>query len=352
MSRACRGRSPYLLLVAAIAFAVAGCSSDGGGSPPDNKKDPPDGKTGDGSGELTGLAAVGKGVYSPFDATPGPDGEKVYFTATLPAASDEEDPVGALFSVEAGGEPKLLAKGFVSPISVVVSTDGSQVFVADAGTDDAEQSGSDGVIYVVAAGGGDASEVSGTRGYFPRSLDLVREDDVDVLYFTGTDASGVSGVYKIGAGGGKSSVVKSGDPISDPSGIAVSAAGPIYFADTLSGDGESQILALDGDKLEPLADGIRLGYPAGIALTKDEKYLLVSGLQPQINSAVVYRIELATKEVSEFSSGIAENSESAGVHRAHNVDRYAWANSDEPDADGNGGGTVYLIGTKAAPLSK
>jgi hypothetical protein len=144
--------------------------------------------------------------------------------------------------------------------------------------------------------------------------------------------------------------VATGAPLNDPSGVATTKAGVTYVADTLAADGSAAILKIENGKVETLSEGIRVGYPAGIALSADDRYLLVSALQPEIASAVVYRIDLATGDASEFSSGISANTESAGVHRAHNADRYAWANSDDPDGDGSGGGTVFLIGTKANPL--
>ena len=41
--------------------------------------------------------------------------------------------------------------------------------------------------------------------------------------------------------------------------------------------------------------------------------------------------------------GISQNTESAGLHRAHTVDNYAWADSATP-------GGVYLLGTRAKAL--
>jgi hypothetical protein len=93
-------------------------------------------------------------------------------------------------------------------------------------------------------------------------------------------------------------------------------------------------------------ENLRVGYPAGIALSMNRGFLLVSGLDPLGASAVVFRINLADKSIQPMTQGIEGNTESAGVHRAHSADVFAWANSDAPGPDGAGGGTVYLLKAK------
>ena len=81
-------------------------------------------------------------------ATPDPDGQQIYFTATGQAGS-------GVFGVPfAGGATRAVAVGdpFVAPRGLAISTDGQQLYVADpeaAGAD-----GRTGRIFVVPAAGG------------------------------------------------------------------------------------------------------------------------------------------------------------------------------------------------------
>jgi len=337
---------PAIGLVLGMA-TVSACKSDDTDTPPNMMQPPPtmmpDAK---GSGEITGVRPVSQGLMSPFDATPSPKGDKVYFTAMT------ED-VGALFAAEVGGTAREIAGGFAAPIGVVISTDGETVFVADIGVDNPEAEDEDGMIYSVPAAGGDKSELGSTKGYEPRSMDLREVDGDDVLFFTGNDPSdGQPGIFSVSTRGGSVSVVVKGAPLMDPSGLAVTAEGDIYVADTTgSTNGKSGVFKYtSGAGVLEFVPGLRVGYPAGVALTHDEAFLLVSGHEANSAQAAVHKVKLSDKTVQTITSGIEGNTEAGGVHRAHEADTYAWANSDDPDENGMGGGTVYLLGTKANPL--
>ncbi len=305
-----------------------------------NMVDPDMGSTNNGNGEITGLREVGTQVSAPFDATPSPDASTVYFVAL------KGDGVGAaLFSVPAaGGAATEVADGFVAPFSLVSSLDGSTIYVADLGADDETTNRAGGVIYRVTVSTGDVTALAETAGYQARGLDLVDAAGTETLYFSGVRPStGMPGVFEMPTGTGTVSEVATGGLFGDPSGVAVTSGGTVYVADTVLGT-SSGILVVTGAETSNFVQDLRVGYPAGIALSADESHLLVSGLDPVANSAVVYRITLADKTVEQVNMGIEQNSESAGVHRAHDADQYAWANADSP-------GTVYLIGTSASPLN-
>ena len=298
------------------------------------------------------VEAAATKLLTPLDATPGPNGETTYYTAMLPPNVDDPDNSegrGALFKVTQGTPPQELAKGFVSPLNLVLSTNGQTVFVADRGQAKPEEENQNtsktGGIYSVPSTGGPATLVPNTQGYQPRGLDLIKEGNDDVLFFSGVDpADGSVGVFKMKTTGGAISPVLKGSPLRDPSGVAAAADGKVYVADARTEDGTSSVVyQIANGQASDFSGPIRVGYPAGIALNKNEDTLLVSGLQPQTNSSVVYLIKIADKTISEFSQGISQNSESGGVHRAHNTNSFAWADSSTVDRDGNGGGTVYMI---------
>lgn len=320
-----------------------------------------------GSGEVQKATPTATKQLSPLDAMPSPDGKVIYYTAFKTAANDPNEPNaigmndGALFKINADGSGAAteLASGFQNPTGLVVSKDGTKIYVADSGTTKLDDDGVDdadadklGGIYTVPAAGGNATLITGTNGYQPKSLDVV-SDPADQVYFSGVDpADDQAGIFRIAGAGGNVNVVSKDAKIMDPSGVAVAKDGTVYFADTIGGTGgnASSIFMVKNGTLTEFVTELKVGYPAGIALSQDENFLLVSGLQPEENTSVLHRIDIAKKEIAEsINKDIGQNSNSAGLHRAHNADLYAWANASAPDEDGNGGGTVYLLNTKANP---
>ena len=112
----------------------------------------------------------------------------------------------------------------------------------------------------------------------------------------------------------------------------------LYVVDTIGDANRAQVVSISKGVASVILPGIGCGYPAGIALAQDESAILVSGLEPTLGTDIVYRLDLGSKEVATVSQGIDTFNESAGLHRAHGTDVYAWA-----DSRANGGGTVFLL---------
>jgi sugar lactone lactonase YvrE len=300
-----------------------------------------------GGGQLAEARKVGVDVGNPFDATPTPNADAIFFTGMSLETG------GILYKVgtAAGSEPTMIASGFVAPTSLVMSTKGDVVYVADLGLQgETAEVGEKpaGAVYSVPAGGGAPTLLAPTDGYGPRSLDLVAESKTgDVLYFTGNNPeSGAAGVYRMPLPAGALETVYEGPALREPSGIAVAGDGEVYVIDTISTDVGAALVKVGDGEVTILTPGLRVGYPAGLALTVDEGFVLVSGIKAEAGSAQVYRIDLGDPSLENaevVDMGIAENTESAGLHRAHTVDNYAWA-------DANAKGSVYLLGTKTKPL--
>lgn len=278
---------------------------------------------------------------APLDAVPNADGTVVAFTAMT-------DDGAAVFTIPvAGGAATRIAAGdpLSAPFGIMWSTDGMRIYVADSGAEDMPADGV-GRIFGMTAEGGSIAALAGATGTSPRSLELVQENNLDVIYWTGVTADKKAAVFKMNADGSNRSVVAT-SPLVDPSGITVDSKGVVYVADS-SGENGATLYKIENGNVSELAAGMRFGHPAGIALVPSETAVLVSGLDLATAHSAVYKVEVASGQVSSFNNGIAENTDSAGLHRAKKAGVYAWAN-----AAGNtkgetitAGGTVYVLKAK------
>jgi sugar lactone lactonase YvrE len=337
-----RGASTLGIIVPiAIAALAWGCSDDDNGS----GATPPDAGGGDSTtgtdggtpgpvddGKLTQVspAATGGTTFTrPADSTPDPSGGNVYFTAIA------DDGASGVFKVPAagGGVTKVFTGSpLVNPLGISISTDGNQLFIADPA---AETEADRGGIYVVAVAGGTPAALGGTDGYSPKSVTVVGT----TLYFSGIDkANGQPGVFKMPAAGGNIEVVVEGGSIMDPSGVAATASGDVYFADSSSASGMGVLYKVAGGAATAMGPKFGAGFPSGIALSGDGKFVLVSAINQTSYTDEVLRIDVGSGAFTSNNAGpIGMNIEAGGVHRAHAANVYSWADSLA------GGGTVYVL---------
>jgi sugar lactone lactonase YvrE len=324
----------------AIVGLANGCKSE---TPIDNPPPPP--PEGPPITSVTKAAQTGTAFYSPFDGAPSPTADKIYFTALT------EEGVPGVFGVDtAGGEPTKLHAGspLQGPFSLVTSFDGSTIFVSDvsgeADTDEeTEAVPVRGRIFAMPAGGGTPTALAASENASPRSLDLVQENGSDVLYFTGLDETGAPAIFKMDTAGTSKTKVFAGEPLSDPSGIAVAANGTVYVADSeAKPNGTGGVVKIENGTATVIVTDLKLGFPAGIALELDGSALYVSAFSDEDSTAIVHRVVLADLSVVSFNQGIEGNTESAGLHRAHSANTYAWANAQGSIAKPQGG-AVYML---------
>lgn len=341
-----RLRAGAALSMALAAFAQ-GCKKDqtGAGEAPAPNDDPPVACQ---RGAIESVEPVARSSMfaAPLDATPSPDGALIYFTALT-----ELGPAILRTSPDGRGEPTVLAAGdpLVAPFGVVVSTDGTRLYIADSGAEDAGGS-SIGRIFVLSVLGGVPEELVGGRGTHPRSLDLVSHEGVDRIFFTGVDADAQAAIFRMDSDGSNRKLIRKGAPLADPSGIAVAGDGSIYVADAAGGEsGGPTVLKIRDESIGEIASGLRFGHPAGIALFRDDSALLVSGLDPIDGTSVVFQIDLTSMALAKLSDGIGQNHDSAGLHRAHGGNVFAWSNAsgDTRGETFTPGGTVYLLKGKS-----
>jgi sugar lactone lactonase YvrE len=264
-----------------------------------------------------------------YDSTPDPDGNNIYFTAR-----GQAEPGVYMVSI-AGGASKalLIGKPLINPRGLAVSSDGKSIFVADADA---------GCIWVLSNAGGDVVALKGSEGVAAVGVDVRRvANGSEQVYFSGTK-DGKPGVWMVGVKGGQASVIAEGAPLIAPMGIAVTNDGTVYMVDQqAAGHGLGSVFCLNDGRVEKIATNFRAGYLAGAALTSDDSALLVSALDVQSATAQVLVINLATQEEFVVTKVISANHGSGGIHRAHNVNLFSWA--DYIPQDIQKPGHIYIV---------
>jgi sugar lactone lactonase YvrE len=294
-------------------------------------------------------AAAGNATtfHTPMDATPDPDGNQIYFTAMSAKGA------GVFRVPAAGGTVVTLTVGLplTTLVGLAVSTDGQTLYLADtqAAIAGAQAVTKTGVLFTLPSSGGVPTPIAGTAHTAPRGLAVVKENNVDVIYFTGSDpADGQPAVMRILAAGGALTVEEKGEGLVEPVGIAVSKTGAIYIADqAATGNGLGTLFRFKPHSdqgrnrhSERLVEHVRMGSPAGITLTFDESLVLVSSLDTNSGTAQVLVVNTATKAQGIVNKVIGVNHSAGGLHRAHHNNVMAWADV----TSGNGGlGTVFRV---------
>jgi sugar lactone lactonase YvrE len=302
--------------------------------------------------------AASAGVFDhAFDATPDPDGNLIYFTAT-----SAQGP--GVFRVPAtGGEVAPISVGIPlsMPAGLAISIGGETLFVADSAVEIAHDEASikstagvrsshrEGGIFrlttsgAMAASSNEATLVAGTEHTTPRGLAVVEENGVEMIYFTGFTGSDLHddqpAVMKAPAEGGPLTVIAQGAPLVEPVGVTVDANGVVYVTDQAAGgDGLGSVFRITGGNVETLVARVRTGDPAGIALTLDESLLLVSAVETNVDSSMVLVIDLATGRLGVVNQVIGANIGSGGLHRAQHSNLLAWCG-----VTTGGEGIVYRV---------
>jgi hypothetical protein len=359
---------PIALLGLALGVAI-GCSNEGmpghGNTGPDDANANVDGGHVDGSptspeggngdaGPANPFrsmepAANAPGLFSePRSGVPLADGS-VAFLATVEGSSDLETTrsgtrVAVWLQAPGEAQPRVLYAGdkLVNPFDIDASIDGKTLYIADI----AGGAEGDGAIVTMSPSGGEPTEL--VSGYAPRAITVSDKGDV---FFSGLDeATGEAGVFTLS--GTAVSRVFAGAPLVDPSGIAVLKDGGVLVVDTRLFDGaagaaqpyasEAGVVLIKDGQASIFATGFATGYPAGIALTIDDKALIISG-EGRDRSDTVYIVDVGnpkapkTVVTDKFS---AYQDSSAGLKRAHDSNRFIWASL------AANGGTVYSIQAK------
>lgn len=328
---------PAVALTLSVGLAGDGCSDNPMTMMPGNEP-PPLGAT----ATLTPASTSGNYML-PLDSVPSSDGSVFYFTAATNTGAM------GVFSVPAtGGAATQLAAGapLVSPFGIAISSDDKTLYIADAsaGYDPNDPAGSDmlGQVLTLTAAGGTPMPVASTTGYRPKGIEIWKGPSGDVVYFSGHNAAtGKAGVYSMAIGTGGVSTVYEGDTLIDPSGVTVAADGTVYVVNTTSpASGTADVYKLGSNAATAVVGGIKVGYPAGLAISQDGKTLLISGQDRDLGTTVVHRYDLSTSTLSQSNMGIDNNTDAGGLHRAKAADTFSWCGV---TAGTGGQGIVYRV---------
>lgn len=266
------------------------------------------------------LVATLAAQSSALDASPDPAGKVIYYTSGGAAP--------AIFGVsaEGGAQRRILAGGLLRrPRGIAVSNDGRRLFVTDTAANR---------ILVVAVASGRAHVLRGSAGSYPRGLEVQPRAGRDFVVYTGRARDGKPAVLRLAAAGAaRPTVLAKGGALRSPDGVAISRGGAIFVTDHGLG---GRALRIAGSQVTTVAGSIRLGDPAGIALTLDESHLLVSSLSRATGTAQVVIVELASGATSTFDEVIGVNRSAGGLHRARAAVPMGWAGVQRP-------GRVYRV---------
>lgn len=254
-----------------------------------------------------------------FDAAPDPLGRTMYFTTGGPSGA-------AIRRVAtSGGATSTVLRGgpLRTPRNLAVSHDDTRLFVADPAA---------GRIHVVSLRSGRARTLRGSRGTAPRGIEVQSR----FVVFTGRHAGRPAVLRLPTAGAARPTVIASGGPLRRPDAVAISRTGALYVTDRGSGAPRDGRVLRIGRHVRRIAAAIRLGTPAGIALTSDDATVLVSSLHPTAGTAQVLLVDTTTLATSTFDETIGANRSAGGLHRAAAVPMLGWADVQRP-------GRVYRI---------
>ena len=303
----------------ALALAVSGCSKDENPPPP-----PPQG---DGTVKSVATAVNGGTTFRlPFDAALSPDGKTAYFTALV-------DEGAALFKVPTAGGMVTLLADLVSPGSLDVTSDGQTVVVADPGVESG--AGALGAMLTVSASGGSPSVLTGTVGTLPGAWPspVVASSSPGPIPPTAPRACSRPPPAAVSP------------PSSSPESSSrrewrlVRPARCTSSTPRAMAPARSTSSRIVSGTATELVKGLRVGFPAGLAVAQNGANFLVASTDPATGKARLERFAVSGMRAGNpFTDTVGSFDNPAGLHRASRSDTYAYV-----DSEASGAGTVFVV---------
>jgi DNA-binding beta-propeller fold protein YncE len=268
----------------------------------------------------TSVTKVSSGGFeSPTDAVASPDGRTFYFAAW------DMDKQPTLFQVssEPDSTPKPLAAGdpLEAPMGLVMSCDGSTLYVADMG-------GDVGALLAVPTAGGPPAALGATGLTRPGGLAI--GPDCKSLFATGRLDDGTPALFQVPIGGGAARTVYQGAPLVSPTGLHVDNQGVAWVMDhTAQGaNGEGVLFAIpsDGSKATEVMSSLRMGTPGGVSLTAGGG-TAVMPTRDENGAAQLTSVDIATGAVTQLP--ISDMADPAGLRTARKAGVFALIGSED-----------------------
>jgi hypothetical protein len=224
-----------------------------------------------------------------------PDGTTFYFGAF----TDADEP--AIFRVPAAGGTAMAltpatGHGLVYPSGLVLSVDGTTLFIADPQADP-DGDGVDGAIFSMPVAGGTPVALPLMGAAEPNSLGV--NGASTQLYFAGRTAAGVAAVLSVPIAGGMARTVAT-TPLVAPTGLYVDSDDVVWVLDHLA-EGPVGVGVLfsitPAGVVTPIVSGVQLGTPGGVSLIAGGGTAVVSGRDATTGAGQLWAIDLTSMEV-------------------------------------------------------
>ena len=298
----------FLVASLAAPLAAGACHSSD-----DLPSDPP--KT------LTKVASGG--FTSPSDAVASPDGRTFYFTAF----DDQKQPSLWMTPSAPASTAQVMVAGdpLEEPIGLVLSCDGSTLFVADMG-------GDTGAVMSIPAAGGSSADLGATNIVRPGGLAM--GPDCKTLYATGRTIDGMPALFTLPISGGAASIVWMGAPLASPTGLHVDDLGVAWVMDHLAAGmhGEGVLFAIpsDGSAANEVVSDLRMGTPGGVSLTAGGGTAVMPTVDHDGNAQLT-SVNIASGEIKQLAA--PDLTDPAGLRTARGAGVFAVVDSE--------GGAIY-----------
>ncbi|MDB4929762.1 MAG: hypothetical protein JWM10_2246 [Myxococcaceae bacterium] len=270
-------------------------------------------------------------------------GATSYFTARTPAGA------AALFrSAGAGMTPTAVpvtGVALVFPTGLAISADDNRLYIADqAANRGMTGSGTEeGALLSIPTEGGAATALN--IGALRRPRGVAAHGSPEQLTFIAVQDDNTPVVARMAATGGTVTILAMGggaSPLRDPSAVAVAADGTAYVTDGRADSGLGAVFRIPmGGAPARIVGRLHMGLPAGIALSRDERRLLIAGWDVETGPGRLTWVGVdGTGAMSPMALG-APLTSPVGLGRARNADIYGIADDTATDMAAASWGAVF-----------
>ena len=285
---------------------------------------------------LTAVATLG--FERPTDAVASNDGTTFYFTGVRPGTDGEADEA-AVFSVPVtGGSATPLHAGapLGSPTGLVLSCDGSTLYVADMGQavddeqaeapEDGELAADAGALFTVDVQTGAITPLTATG--VGRATGVALSVDCSTLFVTGWTPTGEPALFTVATAGGTAQSRLTGAPLVAPTGVHVDNDGIAWVMDYLAEgqDGAGALFAIEqnGNARVVISD-LDMGMPGGVSLDSTGRHALMPTVDED-GAGQLTAVTLATGEVRQIPAPMMRDP--AGIRTARDAAIFAVVDAD------------------------